>query len=1130
MMVPTSVPMNSDDSESSDEDGSAGSGDDLVNVVRPPKRLFSRRGQCSGRTVCVGIVAVLFGVGSAFALFRAVAGSGEYRGCFSPEAEANGSWIRECARCADRERGIAEVQKFEGRIGNNVAQIQHHLVCAACLGPPSWTVEMPPGGPLRDIFPNLPLVLQAGSSAGWRPEQCGYEQCGKLWSCAFEWPGNRGVSHTCKSTLKDRIGMMAAYFTPFARPGLLRCASNAGTNASAAPVEDESSTEPELTIHVRTGDVAYDTAYVYAQPPCAWYRYVIDHGNDGAPFQRVRVVAADTTHLCIDDLRARYGARLTVQSSEVASDFGTIACAENLLLSHSTFANYALLMNPSVRRLFLYSAAGARRRDWNACEDALVAGTTQAPLDEYCAAFPRAAVVEGSFPGAFPQATLAQGLADVAQANRSYFLAYPEASIELRRCPGAAAAAPAPAAQAPAPKAAAARRSQASAASEDSDSDAGAGNATRLSLTPSGLSAALAARLGEAQKLVNDEVFRLEERVEALADENEQHKEDIKHLRAELKTMKREKRTLTKQVKREKERADAHARAGARGNAPASASSGSDADSDGEKESAASGSDTEVTKTAKAEAPLSPTSSAVSPLSGRAARERRLGGRTRARVSTGPIFASAVVGTLMRKLNAAVFTATKEKTAYEKLQKRLDKDANGRLECNEWLQALRKDFKISPTDVTDAQATQVFEELDAKASGDIDVDDLLLLVDVSSKRKALAKDASAITSTLLWDFSTRLWRASHRKDGTQLDEAFFQRVDKDGQGSIDLDEWRTMLRMELKMITITDAQAAKIFERVVPEDSEEVPVGDLRTLCRGLLPGDLKAAPFRILKEQPGLSQSAIGRVVAKLKAAVFSSDGASVNHDFFDRLEAANPSGKLDVQAWTQVVRNECKLGPSGFSKENIQTSFSVFDVHSSGSIDADALFDVARTIYPFENARLSAFQAEIRRVHNVCRILSWGKKKLKYETGGKCVLTDFQKESRVRVTGLIARKDINGAEGFVMDFFQKEWKYIVKLDDGQILRFAPVNLVSAEAEIDEQQNAANASDNEKAAEAKDTKAREAGKEAKPDEVKKDAVKKDEKGEDKEEEDDDDDDEDEDEEEDGEEEDGGKEEKEEKE
>lgn len=262
----------------------------------------------------------------------------------APASEAIATqFLRVCTRKRAPDESVLRMQRWMGQTGNNVFQVLNAILLAACSQERGVQIMLPPGGPFRELFNTFPSIFQVDAQA-WRPSWCGCRQCdGYEPDCIRVW------GSFCKATFLERRRLVQTIFLPHLR-----------IESPAIDTFDDR-LQDVLTIHIRSGDVKYITPRFVAssdprsdhmQPPCAYYRSVIDRGRGGRRFSRARIVAEDGNHPCIAEMMARRDLDVQLQSATIAHDVRTLSQAANLAMSRSAFAGLALLFNQNLRRLF----------------------------------------------------------------------------------------------------------------------------------------------------------------------------------------------------------------------------------------------------------------------------------------------------------------------------------------------------------------------------------------------------------------------------------------------------------------------------------------------------------------------------------------------------------------------------------------------------------------------------------------------------------------------------------------------------------------------------------------------------------------------------------------------------------
>lgn len=105
-----------------------------------------------------------------------------------------------------------------------------------------------------------------------------------------------------------------------------------------------------LVIHMRSGDIFREKPHRgLTQPPLSFYLKVIENSQP----QSILIVTQDTLNPCIDRLKQLFPDQVEIQSSSLPNDIGTILLAQNLVLSHSTFALGLAFAAPHLKHLYL---------------------------------------------------------------------------------------------------------------------------------------------------------------------------------------------------------------------------------------------------------------------------------------------------------------------------------------------------------------------------------------------------------------------------------------------------------------------------------------------------------------------------------------------------------------------------------------------------------------------------------------------------------------------------------------------------------------------------------------------------------------------------------------------------------
>lgn len=166
----------------------------------------------------------------------------------------------------------------------------------------------------------------------------------------------------CKTTLESRREVFMDTLRGYLRPEVL--------GACEEPLDDE------VTLHIRTGDVAQINSGAHGQPPCSFYEEVLRAGNGGGAFRRARLVYAPakgsaaglgrTQSACVEQILRgrRLGEDVFVPGMDskgvqrgggsMVESFCHLLKARSLALPPSNFNLVPKMMNSALERLFYW--------------------------------------------------------------------------------------------------------------------------------------------------------------------------------------------------------------------------------------------------------------------------------------------------------------------------------------------------------------------------------------------------------------------------------------------------------------------------------------------------------------------------------------------------------------------------------------------------------------------------------------------------------------------------------------------------------------------------------------------------------------------------------------------------------
>ena len=249
------------------------------------------------------------------------------------------------------------INKWVGRLGNNLAQIVHALHIAKVAGAREVQLPAAKRGADQAWMQALlkPRKRKEGAVIEVRPAAGGFPQgvrCPTAGSSTFY------HEHCSDVPMAEYHGVMQEYVRPLLSDRLSACVE---ARAKAQ--------EGLLTIHVRGEDIFtknrkdYRNFGGWQQPPCALYEKVFLEER----FRWILVVTTrDWANPCVSWLvgfGARRKVRVTVQNGTLFEDACALLSAESLVAAHSSFTHHLSVLSTRLRRLYYRDFSGFRQRD-----------------------------------------------------------------------------------------------------------------------------------------------------------------------------------------------------------------------------------------------------------------------------------------------------------------------------------------------------------------------------------------------------------------------------------------------------------------------------------------------------------------------------------------------------------------------------------------------------------------------------------------------------------------------------------------------------------------------------------------------------------------------------------------------
>jgi Ca2+-binding EF-hand superfamily protein len=201
--------------------------------------------------------------------------------------------------------------------------------------------------------------------------------------------------------------------------------------------------------------------------------------------------------------------------------------------------------------------------------------------------------------------------------------------------------------------------------------------------------------------------------------------------------------------------------------------------------------------------------------------------------------------------------------------------------------------------------------------------------------KDWAEDISRFSGTshiMVWldDIRSKFRAAAARSVQSQGFAALFSKVDADGSGEIDGDEFMAAVRHELAigLAVMPDDEVRQVFEAVDTDGSGEVDAAEFMAWLEGKDIGPpVKRGRRRALEKVKQRFKLASREAVEGL--------GWQRIFEMYDDDE----SGELELEEFSRAVRQECSLAVDAVSDREVAELFHVIDADGSGAIDSTEL-----------------------------------------------------------------------------------------------------------------------------------------------------------------------------------------------
>lgn len=255
---------------------------------------------------------------------------------------------------------VVELERFHGRIGNNLAQLGHILLFANRSGAgrihlaPAKEQDIPTRAERQnreqllsifDLPDDLYLEGRGPDSDIVVPETC--ESSRRLLREGGKYVDPWYRTPCSNASAREYRELLHRYLRPLLSSKLSACVSRGDAGAART-----------LTVHLRSDDVwpssgrLAATPRIWTMPPCAMFEKVVRDGG----FERVVVVTSpDRRNPCVawfEAFSARSGVAVELQSGSVLEDACALLRAEHLMLSYSSFGHNLALLSDRLRRIY----------------------------------------------------------------------------------------------------------------------------------------------------------------------------------------------------------------------------------------------------------------------------------------------------------------------------------------------------------------------------------------------------------------------------------------------------------------------------------------------------------------------------------------------------------------------------------------------------------------------------------------------------------------------------------------------------------------------------------------------------------------------------------------------------------
>jgi len=192
-------------------------------------------------------------------------------------------------------------------------------------------------------------------------------------------------------------------------------------------------------------------------------------------------------------------------------------------------------------------------------------------------------------------------------------------------------------------------------------------------------------------------------------------------------------------------------------------------------------------------------------------------------------------------------------------------------------------------------------------------------------------------------------------------------------------------------------------------------------------------------KKKAKVSAAVIEKLIAKLNSAAYTVGGSQIDDAFFSRIDASG-DGMLDLEEFVGCVRSVFRMSRYDISDGDCEDLWRTLDAEDKGQVSCEDLISLAKGTTPnCTNKKLVVMLEDGRRARDI-------RQKAGMSRGAYMANPVYDDVlcigTKVKVTGLIARCDLNGQEGLIVEFNEHSWRYKVIMNDESLMVFTPNHL----------------------------------------------------------------------------------------